>query len=99
MTSDEFLDNARRNGALVSGKKVPSDFEQGWGTHPFMRGMKAHHWEADRSYKFAADPSAYEVRTACGRLAVVSSRVPLLAAGNLPFCTRCENALMKAMKP
>lgn len=95
-TTEQFLDNARRHGALVSGGPVPADFVKGWGTHPFMRGMKAHHWVADRSFEFKPNPSAYEVRSACGARKFVNDRVPLLQPGNLPFCATCENKLMKA---
>lgn len=97
MTGDDFLNNVRRNGGLVAGAKVPADFESGWGHHPFMRGMKAHHWVADRQADLG--PGVYGLRSACGLLTVSTAHVPLCGPGNLPFCTRCENKLMKAMNP
>lgn len=91
MTGQDFLDKARREGALVSGPPVPGDFKQGWGTHPFMRGMKAHRWTAGAKL---AD-GTYGIRSACGRYMVVTTQVPLLQPGNLPFCALCENRLMR----
>ena len=96
MTGDEFLKAAIRDGALVSGGPVPADFERGWGHPPFMNGMKAHHWEADR--RFDLGEGAYGLRSACGRSTVATRQVPLMQPGNLPFCQRCENALMRAMR-
>lgn len=97
MSARDFLAHALRTGALVSGGPVPADFLSGWGHQPFMRGMKAHHWTANQSGELG--DGAYGLRSACGVQTVATKRVPLLEAGNLPFCTRCENRLMKADKP
>jgi hypothetical protein len=94
MTGDDFLRNAMQAGALVSGRPVPPDFERGWGRPPFLRGkMIAHHWTADRDVDLG--PGIYGLRSACGLLTVATPQVPLCGEGNLPFCVRCENRLMK----
>jgi hypothetical protein len=95
VTGDEWLRQKICEGALVSGKKVPEDFAVGWGTHPFMRGMKAHHWTANRESE--AEDGTYGLTSACGLWTVATRHVPLCGPGNLPFCARCENKLMKAM--
>lgn len=98
MTGDDFLNNVRRNGGLVAGGRVPPDFDRGWGRPPLLGGkLIAHHWVADRDVDLG--PGVFGVRSACGLLTVSTPRVPLCGPGNLPFCTRCENKLMKAMKP
>lgn len=92
----DFADWARRQpGALVSGPKVADDFTEGWGHPPFMRGMKAHYWRVDLP---DLGDGAYGLRSACGVLTVATKHVPLMQPGNLPFCTRCEGKLMKAVK-
>lgn len=96
MTGEEWLQQKRREGALVTGGKVGDDFLTGWGHPPFMRGMKAHHWTADLSSDLG--DGAYGLRSACGLLTVATKQVPLMQPGNLPFCTRCEGKLMKAVK-
>lgn len=90
----DFMDHALRSGALVSGGPVPTGAPTAWATQPFMRGRKAHRW----THATDLGSGSHGYRSACGLHAVSTPRVPLLAPGNLPFCTRCENALMRAMK-
>jgi hypothetical protein len=98
MHSDQFLHNARRNGALVSGEPVAPDFDAGWGHPPFSKGkMIAHHWRADRSHNLGE--GVFGLRSACGVLTVSTPQVPLMGPGNLPFCARCEAKLTKSMQP
>lgn len=97
MTGDEWLKQKIREGALVSGKPVPADFDKGWGRPPFLGGrMIAHHWTADRTTDLG--DGAYGLKSACGVLTVATRQVPLCGPGNLPYCQRCENALMRAMR-
>lgn len=92
MTSDAFLDNIRRQGGLVSAGPV----QDGWAHPPLSRGkMIAHHWAKTTEPNHAG---AYGLRSACGLFTVATPRVPLLGAGNLPFCVRCENRLMAARR-
>jgi hypothetical protein len=75
------------------------DFQGGWGHPPLMRSrrMIAHHWQVLPPLP-EADGKYTGVRSACGVFHVFSEQVPMLAPGNLPFCVRCENKLMKAQQ-
>lgn len=92
MTGEEWLQQKRREGALITEGQVGAS---GWGKAAFSRGGPAHHWTRTTDL----GEGSYGYRSACGQLTVSTPRVPLFGAGNYPFCTRCENALMKAMKP
>lgn len=93
--AEEFSDAVRRSGGVITDGPVPADFTEGWCVHPFV-GKKAHHWTADRTVVLPEEPECYSVLSACGLDTVVTRQVPLCAAGNFEFCSRCESRLMKA---
>lgn len=95
-TSEEFLDAARREGATVSGGSAPPDFRQGWAHRITFksRGMIAHYFTRE-PYTYDA-PDVFSAVSACGLVGFHSKRVPLVLPGNMPFCARCENKLMRA---
>lgn len=91
-----FLESAAREGALVSGGPIPQNFMKGWAHPPMSRGkMIAHHWR-----RGSAPPidGVVMFESACGLSTVSMPAIPLLQAGNLPYCQRCENKLMKQQR-
>jgi hypothetical protein len=108
MTGDDFLDRARRAGAIVTDGPVGPDFTKGWGHQITFRsrGMIAHYWTKEHDPQLEAEVvaefgergrGAAIVVSACGLRKLTTSHVPLMGPGNLPFCARCENRLMKQM--
>lgn len=92
--ADDFRDQVRRAGGMVTDGPVPDDFSVGWAKHPF-KGQAVHYWTADRRFDLGA--GAYGVLSMCGITTVATAAVPLLGAGNYPFCAHCENVLMATM--
>lgn len=95
-----FRRAALEAGALISDGPV----DAGWATHPFGRGTKAHFWTAHPDNGLEAEAlkecgerarGIRRVTSACGLEKIAVKAVPLLGAGNLPFCARCEAKLMK----
>lgn len=91
-----FVRAALEHGATITDGPVPRDFTAVWGKHPFKGKSVAHYWTAERPAWMAevSPDMIYAISSACGLSTIGTKQVPLLGAGNLPFCVRCENKLM-----
>jgi hypothetical protein len=81
-------------GAMISDGPVPEDFAAAWGTAGLSIARVAHYWTAERP-EWRNPDVLYGLRSACGLQSIGTRRVPLRAAGNFPYCARCEKALMR----
>lgn len=99
---------ALEHGATITDRPIPN-FSEGWAHQPnFKRGrLVAHYWtkhydariEAQMVAEFGEQARGIaELSSACGLSRHTTSRVPVLGPGNLPYCARCENALMRKMR-
>jgi hypothetical protein len=79
---------------------VPRDFTAAWGTAGLKKITVAHYWTASRpEWMHEVSPDMlYGLTSACGLRSVGTKQVPLFGAGNLPFCARCENKLMREQR-
>lgn len=104
-----LIDKFRRMGATITDGPVGPDFTQGW-SHVISfksRAMTAHYFTVKRpstpedEIVAESGEAARGLRfltSACGLQRFATNRVPLLTAGNLPYCARCEAKLMERMK-
>jgi hypothetical protein len=87
-------------GATISDGAVTTDFTAAWGLAGLKRHKVAHYWASDRPQwmREVSPDMLYALTSACGLRSIGTKQVPLFAAGNYPYCARCEAKMMKAIE-
>ena len=90
----EFAKKVAQAGGFASGGPVSDDFSEGWAVAPFVgKGTgKAHYWKADRRFVEELPNVKFGLESLCGVKTVATDQVPLLLAGSIEPCSRCDKA-------